>query len=97
MNIRGASALGCGLLLTLASCGSGKAVTTAAPAAAPAATTAAPSAPSAAATAQPAAPAASAAAVPKIYNFKTVKVGGGALDGAEFVGKPTAFWFWAPT
>jgi hypothetical protein len=24
-------------------------------------------------------------------------VGGGALDGAEFVGKPTAFWFWAPT
>jgi hypothetical protein len=72
MNIRGAAALGCGLLLTLASCGSSRAVTTAAPAA-------------------------PAAAVPQIYNFKTTKVGGGAVDGAEFAGKPTAFWFWAPT
>jgi hypothetical protein len=35
--------------------------------------------------------------VPEIYNFKTNKVGGGAVDGAEFAGKPTAFWFWAPT
>ncbi len=79
MNLRGATALGCGLLLTLVSCGSSKAVTTAA-------------------TTQPAAaPAAPAAAVPQIYNFKTIKVGGGAVDGAEFAGKPTAFWFWAPT
>jgi curli biogenesis system outer membrane secretion channel CsgG len=86
MNIRGATALGCGvLLLTLTSCGSSKAVTTVAPAAAPATT-------------QPAAaPPAPAAAVPEIYNFKTNKVGGGAVDGAEFAGKPTAFWFWAPT
>jgi hypothetical protein len=107
MNIRGASALGCGVLLTLASCGSSKAVTTAAPAAAPAATTAAPAATTvpAATTAAPAAttaaPAAGspapAAAVPEIYNFKANKVGGGAVDGAEFAGKPTAFWFWAPT
>jgi hypothetical protein len=106
MNMRGASVLGCGFLLTLASCGSSKAVTTAVPAAAPAATTAAPAAaPSTAAAAAPgaattqpaSAPAAPAAAVPQIYNFKTSKVGGGAVDGAEFAGKPTAFWFWAPT
>jgi hypothetical protein len=117
MNIRSASALSCGLLLALASCGSSKAVTTAAPAAAPAVTNAAPAATTAApatalapstalapataapdpgaVTTQPAA--VPAAAVPEIYKFKTNKVGGGAVDGAEFAGKPTAFWFWAPT
>ncbi len=82
MKLRGATALGCGLLLTLASCGSSKAVTTAATAQPAAAT---------------AAPAAAASAVPKIYSFRTTKVGGGAVDGADFAGKPTAFWFWAPT
>jgi phosphate-selective porin len=101
MNIRGVSALSCGLLLTLASCGSSKAVTTAAPAApaaAPAATTVKAAATPAATTAKPAAAsAAPAGALPEIYNFKTNKVGGGAVDGADFAGKPTAFWFWAPT
>lgn len=105
-------ALSCGLLLTLASCGSSKAVNTATPAApsaaastaapataaAAAATTVATSAALSAATTQPAAaPAAPAAALPAIYNFKTTKVGGGAVEGAEFAGKPVAFWFWAPT
>jgi hypothetical protein len=114
MKILRVSALSCGLLLTLASCGSSKAVNTATPAAAPAPATAAPTTGAAAATTatasaattaapgaattQPAAtPAGPAAAVPAIYNFKTTKVGGGAVDGAEFAGKPVAFWFWAPT
>jgi hypothetical protein len=108
MRIRGVTAVTCGVLLTLASCGSSKTVNTAAPAAAPAATTvkAATTGVTAAAPAvSTAAPAASttlaaatpAAALPEIYNFKANKVGGGAVDGAEFAGKPVAFWFWAPT
>jgi hypothetical protein len=94
MNIRRATALGCGLVLTLAGCGSSKAVTTAA---APASVAPAAAAPAAATTQPAAAPVTPAVAVPAIYNFKTSKVGGGPVDGAEFAGKPTAFWFWAPT
>ena len=29
--------------------------------------------------------------------FTAPLVGGGVFDGASLVGKPVAFWFWAPT
>ncbi len=52
------------------------------------------------ATEQPATePAGSAAApvAPEALQFTAPAVGGGEIDAASFAGKPTVFWFWAPT
>jgi hypothetical protein len=35
--------------------------------------------------------------VPEALQFTAPLVGGGTFDGAEAAGKPTMFWFWAPT
>jgi hypothetical protein len=35
--------------------------------------------------------------VPDSLNFRAPLVGGGEFDGAAFAGRPTVFWFWAPT
>ncbi|MEI7754705.1 MAG: hypothetical protein WCJ32_09810 [Actinomycetota bacterium] len=31
-----------------------------------------------------------------ILAFTSATVGGGQIDAASFIGKPVAFWFWAP-
>jgi len=38
-----------------------------------------------------------AAVVPEVLAFTAPLVGGGTFDGAAAAGKPTVFWFWAPT
>jgi len=38
-----------------------------------------------------------AAVVPEALAFTAPLVGGGTFDGAAVAGKPTVFWFWAPT
>jgi hypothetical protein len=38
-----------------------------------------------------------AVAVPELLQFTAPLVGGGTFDGAAAAGKPTVFWFWAPT
>ena len=35
--------------------------------------------------------------VPEALQFTAPLVGGGTFDGAAVAGKPTVFWFWAPT
>jgi hypothetical protein len=35
--------------------------------------------------------------VPEALQFTAPLVGGGQFDGATYAGKPTVFWFWAPT
>lgn len=35
--------------------------------------------------------------VPAILQFTSNLVGGGEINAAVLAGKPTAFWFWAPT
>jgi hypothetical protein len=35
--------------------------------------------------------------VPGALQFTAPLVGGGTFDGAAVAGKPTVFWFWAPT
>jgi len=35
--------------------------------------------------------------VPEALRFTAPLVGGGEFDGAASAGKPTVFWFWAPT
>ena len=35
--------------------------------------------------------------VPAALQFTAPLVGGGTFDGAAVAGKPTVFWFWAPT
>jgi hypothetical protein len=65
---------------------------TAGPAEAP--VTAAPS--SDASNAEPA-PTERAVVVPEALQFTAPLVGGGTFDGAAAAGKPTVFWFWAPT
>lgn len=37
------------------------------------------------------------AVVPEALRFSAPLVGGGTFDGAATAGKPTVFWFWAPT
>ena len=37
------------------------------------------------------------AVVPEALQFTAPLVGGGTFDGAAAVGRPTVFWFWAPT
>jgi hypothetical protein len=44
-----------------------------------------------------AAPQGGAPAVPEILQYKAKQLGAGEVDLASFAGKPTAFWFWAPT
>ena len=39
----------------------------------------------------------SAVEVPQALQFTAPLVGGGTFDGAAYTGKPTVFWFWAPT
>ena len=39
----------------------------------------------------------SAAAAPSVLQFSAPLVGGGDLDATTLAGKPTVFWFWAPT
>ena len=36
-------------------------------------------------------------AVPEALRFTAPLVGGGEFDGPTAAGRPTAFWFWAPT
>ena len=36
-------------------------------------------------------------AVPEALQFTAPLVGGGEFNGADYAGKPTVFWFWAPT
>jgi len=36
-------------------------------------------------------------AVPEALQFTAPLVGGGEFSGADYAGKPTVFWFWAPT
>ena len=43
------------------------------------------------------APTEPAVAVPEALQFTAPLVGGGTFDGAAAAGKPTVFWFWAPT
>jgi len=38
-----------------------------------------------------------AAVVPEALQFTAPLVGGGTFDGAAAAGRPTVFWFWAPT
>lgn len=38
-----------------------------------------------------------AAEIPELLQFTADLVGGGTFDGAATAGKPTVFWFWAPT
>jgi hypothetical protein len=40
---------------------------------------------------------ATSAAVPEALQFTAPLVGGGEFVGADYAGKPTVFWFWAPT
>jgi hypothetical protein len=47
-------------------------------------------------TAEPA-PTEPAVVVPEALQFTAPLVGGGTYDGAAAAGKPTVFWFWAPT
>lgn len=47
-------------------------------------------------TAEPA-PTEPAVVVPEALQFTAPLVGGGTFDGAATAGKPTVFWFWAPT
>jgi hypothetical protein len=35
--------------------------------------------------------------VPEVLQFSAPLVGGGSFEGAAVAGKPTVFWFWAPT
>ena len=37
------------------------------------------------------------AAAPAALQFSAPLVGGGELDATTLAGKPTVFWFWAPT
>lgn len=43
------------------------------------------------------APADDVVAAPAALQFTAPLVGGGELDAATLAGKPTLFWFWAPT
>lgn len=36
-------------------------------------------------------------AVPELLRFSAPLVGGGKFAGADYAGRATAFWFWAPT
>ena len=37
------------------------------------------------------------AAVPELLQFTAALVGGGKFSGADYAGRASAFWFWAPT
>ena len=70
--------------LLAVSCGGGSGDTTTSPDTNSGATTAAPATPQV-------------ADAPEILQFTSALVGGGQLDASTLAGKPTAFWFWAPT
>lgn len=97
-------ALATGSLL-IAACGGGSAndgaAATSAPAAESSPATDAAAAPSTDVPAADTAPAADVAddgvTAPASLQFTAPLVGGGELDAATLAGKPTLFWFWAPT
>ena len=37
------------------------------------------------------------ATIPQLLRFSAPLVGGGTFAGADYAGRATAFWFWAPT
>jgi hypothetical protein len=76
--------------------GSTDAPTTQAPSTDAAADTTTPTTGSDDTTAEPA-PTEPAVVVPEALQFTAPLVGGGTFDGAAAAGKPTVFWFWAPT
>ena len=43
------------------------------------------------------APATDPVTVPAALQFSAPLVGGGEIDAVSLAGKPTVFWFWAPT
>jgi hypothetical protein len=47
--------------------------------------------------AEPASEPAPGVVVPAALEFDAALVGGGAIDARALAGKPTVFWFWAPT
>ncbi len=62
-----------------------------------AASTAAPISPEGDATTATSAPVTAPVPVPEALQFTAPLVGGGEFNGADYAGKPTVFWFWAPT
>ena len=76
--------------------GSTDAPTTQAPSTDGAATTSTPQADSTDTASEPT-PADPGVVVPEALQFTAPLVGGGTFDGAAAAGKPTVFWFWAPT
>ena len=34
--------------------------------------------------------------VPEVLDFSAPRLGGGAVDGSDYVGQDLAIWFWAP-
>jgi hypothetical protein len=96
-------------VVALASCGDdGSGADEGADATAPTATEPVPPAsepapPASDATVAPSAPAADTpttsppVAVPAALQFSAPLVGGGTLDASTLAGRPTLFWFWAPT
>ena len=34
--------------------------------------------------------------VPEVLDFSAPRLGGGAVEGSDYVGKDLAIWFWAP-
>ncbi len=89
-----------GLTMLATACGSSSnqaAPAASEPPAAPAETTAVDAAPPAAAPATDGSDTAEPVVVPAALQFSAPLVGGGELDVATLAGKPTVFWFWAPT
>jgi hypothetical protein len=35
-------------------------------------------------------------AIPEVLDFTAPRLGGGTVEGADYAGKDTAIWFWAP-
>jgi hypothetical protein len=91
---RALGAIAAGAML-FAACGGGSATDSAPESdAAPAATAAAVEAPTNDAAGDGAA---TNDAAPAALQFSAPLVGGGELDASTLAGKPTVFWFWAPT
>lgn len=47
-------------------------------------------------TPSPPASSGAAQAVPAVLDFTAPQLGGGTVEGADYAGKDTAIWFWAP-
>jgi len=88
-----------GIAFVVAACGSGSSEGSAVPATAevPAATAPPTTAAVESTTGAPAPDDTPAVVVPAALQFDAPLVGGGRLDVTTLAGKPTVFWFWAPT